>query len=426
MGPRMSIDAEVRINDQRKTHVASLDGLRFIAALSVAAAHYAAWTLPAGGGRDALETLSGLGMTLFFALSGFVIHYNYGATLREPNGLKKFAIARFSRLYPLYIVLFGIEFFLIWKHNTGSCGESGGALLFALPYYLTMTQDWFFGTVCKNNLIYQYGMMAQVTWSISAELFFYVVYCFYGRWARARRPLNLFVVAGIGYILLFIFVRACYAHRDTIENTALVAFGPIATEAHGYQDSLIRWLYYFWPMSQIVHFFGGVAAAQAFLWQKQSARGGALIVPLCAAAVLITHFYLYLVIAPTDGFVGRNASSFYGPLVVLAICAMVLWPGTAVPRLLSQPFMVKCGEASYSLYLLHAFLSPYLARPHATISLNGWALWSACLIFLLGLSRTSYVLFERPARNTLRKRLSHVFQIPTLPSVSVTTRPHLS
>jgi peptidoglycan/LPS O-acetylase OafA/YrhL len=45
----MSIDAEVRINDQRKTHVASLDGLRFIAALSVAAAHYAAWTLPAGG-----------------------------------------------------------------------------------------------------------------------------------------------------------------------------------------------------------------------------------------------------------------------------------------------------------------------------------------------------------------------------------------
>src|SRR5215203_4219419 len=47
------------------------------------------------------------GMSLFFVLSGFVIHYNYG--MFRTDGLvaggKKFFIARFARLYPLYFVV---------------------------------------------------------------------------------------------------------------------------------------------------------------------------------------------------------------------------------------------------------------------------------------------------------------------------------
>lgn len=391
----------------RKDHIGALDGLRFCAAIFVAAAHYASWTLPAGAAKDVLSALSGLGMTLFFVLSGFVIHYNYGTTLQQPGGLKKFAVARFSRLYPLYIVLFLAEFLLMDGYGRGSCAMAGhpGGLLFALPYYLTLTQDWVFGVICKNSLIYQYGMMASVSWSISAELFFYVVYCLYGRWAVARQPLVLFIVAGLGYVVLFVFVSECFLHSGAIEKAALAAFGPVATEGYGYQDSLIRWLYYFCPVSQLAHFLGGVAVAQAFMRRKPIPLRGTVIVPLCVGAALAAHLYLYQVIAPTNGFVGRNASSFYGPLVVIAILALTMWPETATAKLLSRPFMVRSGEASYSLYLLHAFMSPLMFRL-TVVGLPGWVLWAASLAILLGMSRASYVLFERPARTLLRGVLS--------------------
>jgi peptidoglycan/LPS O-acetylase OafA/YrhL len=390
-----------------KDHVAALDGLRFCAAIFVASAHYAAWMLPQSSVTDAITTLSGLGMTLFFALSGFVIHYNYGTTMQQPGGLRKFATARFSRLYPLYIVLFLFDFFLTYSHQDASCGVAGhpAAVLFALPYYLTLTQDWVFGVICKNNLIYQYGMMAQVSWSISAELFFYLVYCLYGRWAITQRPIVLFLVTAFGYVLLFAFITECFLHRRAIENAAFAAFGPIATEQNGYQDSLIRWLYYFWPISQLVHFIGGVAVAQAFMTRKPIALRGTLLVPLCLGAALATHFYLYQVIAPSNAFVGGNASSFEGPLVVLSIWALAIWPKTGVARLLSCSFIVKSGEASYSLYLLHAFLFEQIERLDA-IDLHSWLLWAVTLVVLIGISRASYLLFERPVRNLLRHLLS--------------------
>ncbi len=347
-----------------KSHIEALDGLRFLAALFVAMAHYSSATLNPSPLTDLITTLSGLGMTLFFVLSGFVIHFNYCNLIKQPGGLKKFAVARFSRIYPLYILVLLIEFGVITARQSGSCGRAGdiGGLVFALPYYLTLTQDWTFGVICKNSFIYQYGMMAQISWSISAEVFFYVVYSFYGRWAATKRAATLFAVAGIAYLLLFAFVWECFANSDAIELTALAAFGPVGTEQNGYQDSLLRWLYYFNPISQIAHFLAGVAIAQSFLAKRVVISKGKWLVPASALLLLGTHYYLYEVIAPHSAFVGRNASSFYGPFVVLTIYLIVFSPRTVLSRALALPLMVAFGEASYSLYLLHAFFLPILTR----------------------------------------------------------------
>ena len=59
----------------------ALTGLRFIAAFSVLVGHAVVWT---GGEKVLVSTAPyitqgpALGMPLFFVLSGFVIHYNYG------------------------------------------------------------------------------------------------------------------------------------------------------------------------------------------------------------------------------------------------------------------------------------------------------------------------------------------------------------
>jgi len=400
-----------------KRHIEALDGLRFLAALFVAAAHYSAFLLtdPKQPSifAEIILSMAGLGMTLFFTLSGFVIHYNYGEIIGQPGGLKTFAIARFSRLYPLYIVLFVIEFAQTARAGAGSCGYAGypAGLIFALPYYITLSQDWIFGVICKNSLIYQYGHVSAVTWSISAEAFFYIVYAVCAPRLTSQKPKALLVGAIFAYLCLFLFVWLCFVYSAAIDRVALAAFGPIATDQNGYQDSLLRWLYYFNPLVQMVHFFGGVTAAQHYLARRKEPSEfrtalGSWLVPISVTFVFGAHLYLYGVVAYHNGFVGRNASSFYGPLVVVMIYLITRFHSGALSRVLSYSIIVKLGEASYSLYLLHAFFHGALPSYVHALGLNRWIVWGMYLIFLLCVSRASYVFFERPVRRILRNALT--------------------
>ena len=70
--------------------VPGLTGLRFVAAFCVLIAHSVTVLM---GGHEVywIKQASGFGMTLFFVLSGFVIHYNYavavtGSQARSRNG----------------------------------------------------------------------------------------------------------------------------------------------------------------------------------------------------------------------------------------------------------------------------------------------------------------------------------------------------
>src|SRR5262245_46580785 len=121
-------------------HIKALDGLRFIAALSVMVAH-GIWYLIAIQHDEArtpilniLMHLSNFGMTLFFVLSGFVIHINYRDLIPKPGGLKKFFLARWSRLYPLFFVVFSVQL-----AYTLSYRPVDADLLLPLPFYLTFT-----------------------------------------------------------------------------------------------------------------------------------------------------------------------------------------------------------------------------------------------------------------------------------------------
>ncbi len=71
----------------RRPDVPALTGLRFLAAFAVLLAHGLAATVasnePPQGIVLWLMQLSGFGMTLFFVLSGFVIHYNYAGLVTD-------------------------------------------------------------------------------------------------------------------------------------------------------------------------------------------------------------------------------------------------------------------------------------------------------------------------------------------------------
>jgi hypothetical protein len=122
-----------------------------------------------------MKQTAGLGMGLFFVLSGFVIHYNYriAVTAGGLNGLSGFVWARFSRLYPLYLLILVLDVLLGQKlfHFMARNDDAFTDVIRALPYYLTFTQSWLYlpfgdssliyvtGTKCGHHLVDQHRMV---------------------------------------------------------------------------------------------------------------------------------------------------------------------------------------------------------------------------------------------------------------------------
>jgi peptidoglycan/LPS O-acetylase OafA/YrhL len=87
--------------------IPALTGVRFVAALMVMLGHgstvlqFDDFAYP----TRVLAPLAPIGMTVFFVLSGFIMWINYAPSFRRDDlgaALRKFGVARFARLYPMY------------------------------------------------------------------------------------------------------------------------------------------------------------------------------------------------------------------------------------------------------------------------------------------------------------------------------------
>jgi peptidoglycan/LPS O-acetylase OafA/YrhL len=402
--------------------VPALDGLRFVAAIMVAASHYINSIVdiqrPIGEVTALITTLSGFGMTLFFVLSGFVIHWNYRTAWQERYGLVNFAVARLSRLYPLYIVVFTLSLVFTFRFGSTCKSETWWTLLAALPFYLTLTQDWVYAVVCDNSLIYQYRAAASVTWSISAEVLFYGLYVLALPFISRLHVNRIVALAGILYLGAVLFFFICSVYAQQIENIAVSTFGQVATVQYGYNDSLLRWLLYFNPLVRFAEFACGVAVASMVITREP--RSGTWLATFAVFIAVAVHFSLYAWLTTYSNFIGRTASSLYAPLIAALILAVALYPMSHVSRLLASSWAVKLGEASYSIYLLHAFY-PGIARRWQHIAPEPWLLLAVGLTAVLIISRFSYVYFERPIQRLIR-RAWHQPGKPVIPGCVSTSR----
>lgn len=398
-----------------RDYIPALDGLRFMAAMLVAGGHYTTFE---GGAPLSLtvETLTGLGMTLFFVLSGFVIHYNYSTTVVRPGGLRTFFVARFARLYPLYILLFLFDFAYTGLTARTACGHIGApdGQWLGLIFYLTLTQSWFYAVICRASLAYQYGPIASVSWSISVEVFFYLVYAAVAILIARRRwsPGAVIGLAAATFCLVVVYFLVCWHYADAIDRVGLAVFGPMASTANGYDNSLLRWLFYINPAARLGEFAVGLAAAHLYLTRQEHsaaispAASSALTLAAIMAAVAV-HLWLYGAIAPNNAFIGRVASPLYGPLVAVMMYLIARYD-TPWSRLFAQPLLVRGGEASYSIYLLHEIVPSAFKRLglQSTDLATAWVTWAGMLVVLVLISLVSYALIERPARMKLRTLLA--------------------
>jgi peptidoglycan/LPS O-acetylase OafA/YrhL len=396
-------------------YIPALDGLRGMAAMLVAGGHYMAFD---GGAPLSMtaSTLVGLGMTLFFVLSGFVIHYNYHATIPRPGGTRAFFVARFARLYPLYILLFLFDFAYTGLTARSACGQIGAPdeRWLGLAFYLTLTQSWFYAVICRASLAYQYGPVAAVSWSISVEIFFYLAYVVVAMCIARRKwsPRDAIVMAATAFCLVVAYFLLCRYYEEDINRLGLAIFGSAASTDNGYENSLMRWLLYFNPAARLGEFLAGLAVAQLYLarWQGPATlsapRASAATLTAILAVVMI-HLWLYGVVAYHSSFIGRTASPLYGPLVAVTIYLVARYD-TPWSRLFSHAIPVRLGEVSYSIYLLHEIIPSAFKRLGlmTTDIAAAWVTWAGSLVLLMLISLVSYAVIERPARTWLRALLA--------------------
>jgi peptidoglycan/LPS O-acetylase OafA/YrhL len=407
--------------------IPSLTGLRFVAALCVVISHAIAIIIAAPPGAKPsevivlLSSLSAAGMTLFFVLSGFVIYYNYSEKVCSGAGLYNFFVARFARLYPLYFV--GVSWDLLFellirpKYGGHYLGEKS---LAALPYYATLTQSWFYRPIGEHALIYQFGWISSVAWSVSTEWFFYLVFPLACVGIQLLPTLRARLWTGL--ILVIIALGASsflVASAAAITSYGLKAYGPVGVDI---QDSFYRWLIYFSPYARISEFLLGCLCASIFVKLETrpysvEERLGAWLTAATLVAIAALHWLMFGLEseAPLVGIIrGLHMNFGFAPLVAVLIfcCSRYRSP---LAQFMSAPAMVLCGEASYSLYLLHlpvafAFIhalgyrAPIIASDR--VDLTAVILVVVVIASAIGLAFVSWLTVERPARKFLRRRMT--------------------
>lgn len=405
--------------------VPGLTGLRFLAAFSVLIAHGFAVLMQGhdfpGGVVYWLTQASGFGMTLFFVLSGFVIHYNY-ATLVTGGGLRGIAAylwARFARLYPLFLLTLLGYVLVSRRHHAFWTGhpEQLRDVLQALPYFLLSVQSWLYLPIGGTTLIYAIGGSSSLTWSISTEWFFYFLYPLVAWLILRSRVPRLTIVLVLSWCALWIAISTSLYDRGPDFNAwAVERYGPIAEmrepqDDFAAQDSFVRWLLYFSPYLRLGEFVLGSLVAQLYMqlrnWKPtglENAIGTVLFVAAAASMLPIT----YLEYGPDVGtnlFRKMYMNFALAPSAALLIFSAARYRNVFSRLLTSRPALVL-GDASYSIYLVH-YLALMLATKLIGSAAHGDVFYAGALILstaaILLISVLLYRYYEAPARKWLRQ-----------------------
>lgn len=366
----------MRVTSERVNGIVpALTSIRFLAALTVVLSHYRELELLAvpawffsfvDGGRSAVS--------LFFVLSGFILTFTYRDAMAT-DGPRNFYVARVARIYPVVLFALGVgsivTTWLLVTHND--------TLL--LKWYSLKSMVYLglaVSFICQTLLITAWFPFAAVNqpWngpasSVSCEAFFYAMFPLLLRRFVAMRPATLaFTMLGCWLAQGALIVMLQYAL-------------PVARN-----HFLIGAL----PLTRIAEFAIGMGAALAY--QGLRARGGPThisgVALVSASLVVLCAIACWQPVSPV----------FYlqGPFFAALILGLALLE-RPVLGLLNQRWLVRLGEASYSLFLIHVPLA-YLAILTGFRSPNGWI----PLVFTLLFSVAMFTYFEEPMRRLIRAR----------------------
>jgi peptidoglycan/LPS O-acetylase OafA/YrhL len=406
------------MEEQTKSFLPALTGMRFIAALLVTLAHFLPHIMPFSDPPLWYQLLSGMAaeaMMTFFVLSGFVIHYNYSEQIEKHGrkGIRNFLVARLARVYPLYVVVIVLQLLM----DTGYSAVPAWTGT-ALPFFLLLMQTWIFYPLGQFGLVYALGLVA-VAWSVSTECFFYIAYPALHRLLRRISTIpGLLRLAVLSGALICGIVISASINQDGLNAWALQHFGTIGNQSQLFQYTFYRWLIYFSPYTRIFEFILGCITAAILMKCPQQVslreeRTGKIV--LMGALVLLAaqHYFLFAVTnppGPLHFLFGFHMCYGFAPLLAVIMFCLARYK-SAIARSLSSWHFVLCGEATYSLYLFHTWI--FLAFRWEAATVTSFMVGIADLIRMtvafmsaIGLALVSWRMIEVPARKWVRNLLS--------------------
>ncbi|HRG57690.1 MAG TPA: acyltransferase [Bacteroidia bacterium] len=159
-----------------KVYFPNLNSLRFFAALLVIIHHIEQYKeilgLPNYFHQPNIQLMSKIGVTLFFALSGFLITYLLLVEQKDNGNInvKSFYIRRILRIWPLYYLIIFLAFFIFPNINLMHLpGHDSSHFLIKFIFFVFM----------MPNVIHALGAglaFGTQTWSIGAEEQFYLIW----------------------------------------------------------------------------------------------------------------------------------------------------------------------------------------------------------------------------------------------------------
>ena len=364
-------------------YVPELDGLRFVAILSVFIYHLAGDVVrhnapgvpPPSSSLYALTQRLNVGVPLFFAISGMILGLPFARYWLQGGArvsLKRYFLRRVTRLEPPYILSLLLLFGLKYVGHRGTIVEM-------FPHLAA-------SSVYLHNLIYrELSPINPVTWSLEVEVQFYVL-----------APVLAMVFA----------IRAAWIRRATVGAVILLAaiLAPWEPDLNAARMKPASWIGHLSLAGNIQYFLAGFLLAEFFLlmppatcrrryWDVVSWLGWPLFVYLLAAAPDVVFVAL--------------------PGIVLVLYGAVFY-GSFSHKAFGSLWVASIGGMCYSIYLLHNYVIAILGFVTESVGQNlpfparlGIQMFLMIPI-VLGISIAFYCMIEQPCmRSDWPARLKH-------------------
>lgn len=288
------------------------------------------------------------GVTFFFVLSGFILHFTHRGRVASGAQVRKFAVARFARIYPVYFLAVALMLPFMTLSGWGD-----------VPQFFLL-QSW------GQDSSWGITLWNMPSWTLSVEFFFYLCFPLF---SRGVEHLPIWAVA--------IFAISLLAFATITESSTFVSgdLGPFAW---------MKWVPL--PILRLPEFVIGICVAELHL------RGAMIRIPSWVIAVT-----LFVVLCLTGD---HHIGPFVTAMSALLIASISANQESRFARVLSMRWLVLLGGASYSLYLLHQpvhfAIKEWIGADKSIIALQ--------YPTLLLLSVIMFLYLEEPAREWIRAR----------------------
>jgi peptidoglycan/LPS O-acetylase OafA/YrhL len=365
----------------RKPALPALTGLRTILAVNVMLFHF---TPPHVGFLAPVIDNAYVFVGFFFLISGFVLAYNYADRPVLAKG--RFYLARFSRVYPVYLLVLLLSIPFLWQE-----------------WQAHTPHDFFLGLILTPLALQGWSPILgsfwnTVAWTVPAEFMLYAIFPFLllllaSQHKRIATPGRL-IAAILAVWLIGITPHTIYYFTNPDHLP-----GPATRFTYAYWLRALKYT----PIAYLWTFTAGVLLARLHaLLPLTPLRRGLLAFSSIAGLVLFFAFA-----------VNRVPYVLVHGALLLPLFAMLLI-GLAGPNLVTSLFswrpLVLFGETTFALYLLHfnGYLLIHLyhlpQRLHVA-AFDPWISYAA----IIALAFAVHFFYEQPARRFFLSLPSRLF-----------------